>query len=259
MRDELNVTRERLGNVERDMLAAKEECIKLTERGNQLDERLLSAQHAHSSLESSRNQQVRALSDKLEERERQLLEVADTLKARFVGTCGELESLVEMQKSLIDKLKAECATLNEQLAATSRKHVDEATHASALRDQLNARLKRNQERVAELDAEALKHNRLHERMRETLAQMGTRIDELEKKLSASETNESLLKANNIHLVQEMGALKRQLTMLTMPTRQQPQQQQQTHASANSYRFSSMTNTSSNNVYPNLYKPSQTGF
>ena len=80
------------------------------------------AKHSKTTLENSRDENLKQLTGKYEKREQELANGIEALQARYCLTVKDLEDLIEKQKLLLNKLKEECKVLNEQLEILSLKY-----------------------------------------------------------------------------------------------------------------------------------------
>lgn len=83
MRNELNTTRNRLLEVEKDLISSQDKCIQLTEQITKLEADIVTLKHSKESVENSRNTNLKKLTEKYEERESQLVMAIEALQARY--------------------------------------------------------------------------------------------------------------------------------------------------------------------------------
>lgn len=83
MRNELNSTRNRLLEVEKDLISSKDQSIQLTEQITKLEAEIVSLKHSKNSVENSRDANLKKMTQKYEERESQLVLAIEALQARY--------------------------------------------------------------------------------------------------------------------------------------------------------------------------------
>jgi cell division protein FtsX len=83
---------------------------------------LIAVKHSQVTLKHSRDDSLKELIEKSNNRENQLAIGIETLQTRYCVTVKDLEDLIEMQKKLLNKMKKECKTLNDQLEVLAIKY-----------------------------------------------------------------------------------------------------------------------------------------
>lgn len=83
LRNELNTTRNRLLEVEKDLISSQDKCIQLTEKITNLEAEIISLKHSKETVESSRDTNLKKLTEKFEEREYQLVMAIEALQTRY--------------------------------------------------------------------------------------------------------------------------------------------------------------------------------
>ncbi|CAF0876579.1 unnamed protein product [Brachionus calyciflorus] len=218
LRDELNTTRNRLLDVEKDLINSQEQCIKLTEQLNKLEADIVSIKHSKEVIENQRQDNIKQLTNKYQERESQLAQGIEAIQARYCLTVKELEELVDSQKKLINNLRSELKTCNEQLELLALKYKQDVEHLSNQCYEMTIRLGKYETRVNEYEMQNVKHNELHDKMKDRLKELTTKIQFQQDALEKSKSNETLMTSTNLQLIQEVSSLKDQIKLLKMPNR-----------------------------------------
>lgn len=203
-------------DVEKELIMSKEDCIKFNESINKLESDILLLKNSKNSIENSRNESIKELNDKYEKREADLAQAIESLQSKYCVTVKELEDVVGMQRKLLNKLKEECKLLNEQLELLAIKYKDDTQHMSNQIEEQSIRMSKNEERLKNFEQQDMKHNHLHDRMKDRLKEMTLRLEEMMEKLKKSESNETLMKTTNIQLLHEISTIKKHLSAFTVP-------------------------------------------
>lgn len=88
-----------------------------------------------------------------------------------------MEDLTEMQKKLINKLRDECKTLNDQLEVLIIKYRNDTHHLGNECDELNVRLKKYEKRLIDFEEQNVKHLNLHEKMKLRLKELTGKLQD----------------------------------------------------------------------------------
>lgn len=88
-----------------------------------------------------------------------------------------MEDLADMQKKLLDKMRTEVKTLNEQLEVLVLRYRNDTEHLKNECDELNGRLKRYEERLNENEEQNVKYLNLVERLKSRLRELTAKVQE----------------------------------------------------------------------------------
>ncbi|KAK3597838.1 hypothetical protein CHS0354_029408 [Potamilus streckersoni] len=208
---EIEDLRRRLNKAERDVMNSKEECIHLTTNNQALERELHLAKLARDSIERGRSDDLKAMTQRSQQREEELNSFITDMEDRHSQTVTEMDSMLSRQNKLISKLKEECKRQALLLEKITKKNRHDTGHLKHQNEELRQRLERALTRLHDLEEQTEQHTRLQEKMKERVKMMddhaqhqGTQILEL----LAKQT--SLMRDRQI-LARELEFLRRQIT------------------------------------------------
>ncbi|XP_078085653.1 serologically defined colon cancer antigen 8 homolog isoform X4 [Mustelus asterias] len=167
----LNETKCHLEHVQQDAARSKDECLKLMELLSKSEHQLHLTRMEKDSLLRSHSDDVKALAFQSQQREQELTEKIQQMEAQHDKTVNELEILLSSQNTLINKLKAECHTLNQKLQKITEKNRSEVGQLCQDKEYLQERLEKLQARNDEMENQCIQHGTMHERMKQRLQQL----------------------------------------------------------------------------------------
>ncbi|XP_078413495.1 serologically defined colon cancer antigen 8 homolog [Cetorhinus maximus] len=167
----LNETKCHLEHVQQDAARSKDECLKLMELLSKSEHQLHLTRMEKDSLLRSHSDDVKALAFQSQQREQELTEKIQQMEAQHDKTVNELEVLLSSQNTLINKLKAECNTLNQKLQKITEKNRSEVGQLCQDKEYLQERLEKLQARTDEMENQCIQHGTMHERMKQRLQQL----------------------------------------------------------------------------------------
>ncbi|XP_078085649.1 serologically defined colon cancer antigen 8 homolog isoform X2 [Mustelus asterias] len=162
----LNETKCHLEHVQQDAARSKDECLKLMELLSKSEHQLHLTRMEKDSLLRSHSDDVKALAFQSQQREQELTEKIQQMEAQHDKTVNELEILLSSQNTLINKLKAECHTLNQKLQKITEKNRSEVGQLCQDKEYLQERLEKLQARNDEMENQCIQHGTMHERMKQ---------------------------------------------------------------------------------------------
>ncbi|XP_048392936.2 serologically defined colon cancer antigen 8 homolog isoform X1 [Stegostoma tigrinum] len=167
----LNETKCHLEHVQQDAARSKDECLKLMELLSKSEHQLHLTRMEKDSILHSHSDDVKALAFQSQQREQELTEKIQQMEAQHDKTVNELEILLSSQNKLINKLKAECQTLNQKLEKITEKNRSEVGQLCQDKEYLQDRLEKLQARNDEMENQCIQHGTMHERMKQRLQQL----------------------------------------------------------------------------------------
>ncbi|KAL3873813.1 hypothetical protein ACJMK2_036898 [Sinanodonta woodiana] len=207
---EIEDLRRRLNKAERDLMNSKEECIHLTTNTQALERELHLAKLARDSIERGRSDDLKAMTQRSQQREEELNSFITDMEDRHSQTVADMDTMLIRQNKLISKLKEECKRQAVLLEKITKKNRHENGHLKHQNEELRQRLERALTRLHDLEEQTEQHTRLQEKMKERVKMMddhaqhqGTQILEL----LAKQT--SLMRDRQI-LARELEFLRRQI-------------------------------------------------
>ncbi|XP_067901488.1 serologically defined colon cancer antigen 8 homolog isoform X2 [Heterodontus francisci] len=167
----LNETKCHLEHIQQDAARSKDECLKLMELLSKSEHQLHLTRMEKDSFLRSHSDDVKTLAFQSQHREQELTEKIQQMEAQHDKTVNELEALLSSQNTLINKLKAECHTLNQKLQKITEKNRSEVGQLCQEKEYLQERLEKLQARNDEMENQCIQHGTMHERMKQRLHQL----------------------------------------------------------------------------------------
>ncbi|XP_033109064.1 serologically defined colon cancer antigen 8 homolog isoform X2 [Anneissia japonica] len=171
LKSELADVKRRMDDAEKQALLSKDESIKLTERCNTAERDLMLVKMAKDGVDRSRNDDLRSLTRRTQQREQELQQIIHELQNKYSCSVTELENVICSQGLLINKLRDEGTNLTEKLQEVSDKYRSEIRRLKQVNSELTLRCDRLSQQHAEIEAQCVDHGRLHKRMKLRLEQM----------------------------------------------------------------------------------------
>uniref|UniRef100_A0A4W3JWK0 Serologically defined colon cancer antigen 8 n=1 Tax=Callorhinchus milii TaxID=7868 RepID=A0A4W3JWK0_CALMI len=194
---ELSETKRRLEHAQQNTAQAKSECLKMTELLSKSEHQLHLTRLEKDSFFRSHSDDIKALAFQAQHRERELTEKMQQMEAQHDKT--DLDTLLSSQNTLINKLKAECRTLNWKLEQVAGKNRSDVGHLFQEKEYQQERLEKLQKRNDEMEEQCIQHGEMHEKMKQRLRQLDQHCQ-----ASAQQVVELLHKQNE--LLRERQAL-----------------------------------------------------
>uniref|UniRef100_A0A4W3K6Z4 Serologically defined colon cancer antigen 8 n=1 Tax=Callorhinchus milii TaxID=7868 RepID=A0A4W3K6Z4_CALMI len=196
---ELSETKRRLEHAQQNTAQAKSECLKMTELLSKSEHQLHLTRLEKDSFFRSHSDDIKALAFQAQHRERELTEKMQQMEAQHDKTVTDLDTLLSSQNTLINKLKAECRTLNWKLEQVAGKNRSDVGHLFQEKEYQQERLEKLQKRNDEMEEQCIQHGEMHEKMKQRLRQLDQHCQ-----ASAQQVVELLHKQNE--LLRERQAL-----------------------------------------------------
>jgi hypothetical protein len=92
-------------------------------------------------------------------------------------TVKDLEDLVDSQKKLLDQLRGECKTLNDQLQVLAVKYRNDTSYLATQCEEMTIRMGKFEERSKTYEEQSEQHNEMHEKMKLCLKEMTAKMEE----------------------------------------------------------------------------------
>ncbi|XP_048865182.1 serologically defined colon cancer antigen 8 homolog isoform X2 [Brienomyrus brachyistius] len=203
---ELSGCRQRLEAAQRAAGVARAEALGLTERLGRVRHQLHLTRKEKEMAERDRNEEVVALTSRVEECKRELMQRLCEVEEDHQRSVGELESLLSSQNSLIGRLREECHGLGAQLEEVTESSRVEVQHLSQENQHLQDSVEKLRGRCQEMEEQCVQHGRMHQRMKQRLQQL-----DQHSQASAQQVLELLNRQNQ--LMQERQALSEEMRSL----------------------------------------------
>ncbi|XP_071963849.1 serologically defined colon cancer antigen 8 homolog [Antedon mediterranea] len=171
LKSELGDVKRRMDEAEKQALLSKDESIKLTERCNTAERDLMLVKMAKDGIDRSRNDELRTLTRRTQQREQELQQVIHEQENRYSSTVTELENVICSQGLLINKLRDEGTNLTDKVQEVSDKYRSEIRRLKQTNSELSLRCDRLSQQHAEMEMQCVDHGRLHKRMKSRLEQL----------------------------------------------------------------------------------------
>ncbi|XP_013399284.1 serologically defined colon cancer antigen 8 homolog [Lingula anatina] len=171
LKENLEDVRRRLMQAERELMSAKEECITLATDMQAIEKDAQLCKMAKESMEKGRREELYTVTKRAQQREVELNSLIEEIEARHALASAETDDMLQQQNGLIGKLREECRTLATQLEQTAQKYRGEVRQVKNLNEELSVRLEKTLNRLKEMEAQHVQHGRMHDKMRQRLAQM----------------------------------------------------------------------------------------
>ncbi|KAK7869113.1 hypothetical protein R5R35_006583 [Gryllus longicercus] len=118
---EITALRQRLDRADADLLHSRRENLRLSEQIASLERELNLAKMMKESSDKPSGEGPSSNTS----REKELTSMIMNMEAKHVQTVGELESMIQTQTDLMEKLKDECRSLTQKLEESSARHKEE--------------------------------------------------------------------------------------------------------------------------------------
>ncbi|XP_070579076.1 serologically defined colon cancer antigen 8 homolog isoform X3 [Ptychodera flava] len=206
LKAELKDMKRRLSVAEKQASRASDEHIRSIEDLSACEKTVYSLQVTLEKLHSSRNDKLRIISNKAQQREEELINVIEELETKHSFNENELETMVNSQKSLICKLKEECLKLTQELEKITEKYKSENMQLTDMNKILSEKLERLSEQHQEMESQCVQHAKVHQVMTSKLKDMDKHAQ-----LTAQQILEVLSKVDNV--TRERDVLKKEIGFL----------------------------------------------
>ncbi|XP_076264415.1 serologically defined colon cancer antigen 8 homolog isoform X1 [Rhynchophorus ferrugineus] len=158
---EIQSLRQRLDRADADLIHSRRENIRLTEQVASLEKEI----NLNSALNEERSKSTTPRSSaimplppptpKPEDREKELTSMIHDMENKHAATVAELESMIQSQNQLMDKLSSECHALTRKLDDASHRHKEEIRELQTSLDLLNNRFSQTQYATSNVKDEGL--------------------------------------------------------------------------------------------------------
>ncbi|XP_067006840.2 uro-adherence factor A isoform X2 [Anabrus simplex] len=123
---EVTALRQRLDRADSDLLHSRRENLRLSEQVASLEREVNLAKMMKESSDKGLSDSAPSTSSPVKQtREKELTSMIMDMEAKHVSTVAELESMIQSQNQLMEKLKDECRTLTQKLEDSSARHKEE--------------------------------------------------------------------------------------------------------------------------------------
>ncbi|KAK3094095.1 hypothetical protein FSP39_024078 [Pinctada imbricata] len=201
----------RLKKAERELLNSKEECIHLTTNNQALERELHLAKLARDSVERGRNEDLKAMTKRCQNREEELNSFIEDIEDKHGQTRSEMDTMLKKQNRLIGKLRDECKRQAGQIEKLTKRNRNECGQLRKQNEELRMRLERAVARLNDLDNQADQHGRVHEKMKERLKMMDDHAQHQSQQILDLLARLSALTRDRQLLSREVEFLRKQIT------------------------------------------------
>lgn len=207
---ELQEVRRRLESAEKGLTASKEEVVRLTDGLNSAERELSMVRVSKETLERTRNDEVKLISNRAEQKSQELRQVIHEMEAQHSLTVTGLEAMISDQNSLIGKLRDQANYLTSKLEKISEEYSHEKHRLKNSNKEMLSRAERLAQQHTEMEEQCIQHGKLHQRMKVKMQQMDEHAKRTAKQIySLLETQRGLLEERNV-LSKEVDFLRGQL-------------------------------------------------